>query len=73
MPKISEEKLKKYRELADIPSPEMQDSALCAIHQRMEEGAIVRDMRDPRVGTYMAPFKKDLDIVLETDGAVVSI
>jgi arginase family enzyme len=61
MAKINEERLQKYRELANIPSMEMADSAIRAIYQRMEaEGAPVRDMRDQTLGMYLAPYRKDI-------------
>lgn len=66
MAKISAERLKRYRELANIPSMEMQNSAVGAIYNRMrEEGAPIQDMRGPEVGMYMAPYRKnfqDMDI-----------
>ncbi|MBT7952949.1 MAG: agmatinase [Gammaproteobacteria bacterium] len=71
MAKISEERLSKYRELADIPSMQMQDTAVCEIFRRMEdEGAKVRDMRDKNMGMYMAPFQKNIE---ELDIACVGI
>lgn len=67
MAKISEQRLERYRELANIPSMEMQDSAVRALYRRMEaEGAPVRSMRDQTLGMYLAPYRKDfrdLDIV----------
>lgn len=62
MAKISEERLKKYRELANIPSMEMQDSAAKDVFHRMEaEGVNIRDMRDKNVGMYMAPYSKKME------------
>jgi guanidinopropionase len=62
MAKISEERLQKYRELANKPSMEMDNTEVRAIFRRMEdEGANVRDMRDKNVGMYMAPFRKEIE------------
>ena len=61
MAKISEERLQKYRELANKPSMEMDNTEVRAIFRRMEdEGANVRDMRDKNVGMYMAPYSKEI-------------
>jgi hypothetical protein len=61
MARISEERLQKYRELANKPSMEMENSEVRSIFQRMEnEGANVRDMRDKMVGMYMAPYRKEI-------------
>jgi len=58
---ISAERLARYRELANIPSMEMQNSAVGAIYNRMrDEGAPVQDMRGPEFGMYMAPYRKDI-------------
>lgn len=66
MANISAERLARYRELASIPSMEMQDSAVHNIYNRMrEEGALIQDMRSPEHGMYMAPYRtkiQDLDI-----------
>jgi agmatinase len=62
MASISQERLDKYRALANIPSMEMQDAAVRAIYQRMEsEGAAIRDMRDQATGMYLAPYTQDFD------------
>lgn len=62
MTKISEQRLRKYRELANIPSVEMEDKPVRAIFERMkEEGVQVKYMRDGNVGMYMAPLLRDLD------------
>lgn len=62
MAKISEERLPKYKALANKPSMEMDDTEVRAIFRRMEdEGANVRDMRDKNVGMYMAPFTKEIE------------
>ena len=62
MAKISEERLKKYRELANTPSMEMDNHEAAAIFKRMEEeGAKVRDMRDKATGMYMAPYSKAIE------------
>ena len=59
---ISEEKLKHYRELANVRSMDMQHIAAREIFARMEtEGVSVRDMRDPAQGMFMAPFESDLE------------
>jgi agmatinase len=67
MAKISEERLKRYQRLANIPSMEIIDSEIRAIYQRMEaEGAPVKSMRDSKTGMFLAPFKQkleELDIV----------
>lgn len=61
MAKISAERLQKYRELANIPSMEMQNTEVCAIFQRMrKEGAQIQDMRDAQTGMYMAPYRQEL-------------
>jgi arginase family enzyme len=61
MAKISTDRLARYRELASIPSMEMQNSAVGAIYNRMrEEGAPIQDMRDPEFGMYMAPYRNDI-------------
>ena len=61
MAKISEQRLLRYRELANTPSMEMENRAVAAIFRRMEdEGANVRDMRDKSVGMYMAPYNKEI-------------
>ncbi|MFT6692486.1 MAG: hypothetical protein ACJAXH_003025, partial [Colwellia sp.] len=71
MAKISEERLKRYRDLANIPSMEIIDSEIRAIYQRMEaEGAPVKNMRDSKTGMFLAPFKQKLD---ELDIACVGI
>ena len=64
MTKINEERLKRYRELANIRSMEMEDTAARDIFARMEaEGANVRDMRDQALGMFMAPFESNLDML----------
>jgi arginase family enzyme len=64
MTQISKERLQRYRELANVRSMDMQDLAAREIFARMEkEGANVRDMRDPALGMFMAPFEKKLDML----------
>ena len=62
MGKISEARLKRYRELANIPSMDMRETAAREIYQRMDfEGADVRNMRDPNVGMFMAPYNREIE------------
>ncbi len=62
MAKISEQRLARYRELANIPSMEIEDPSVRAIYQRMqEEGAQIKDMRDSNLGMYQAPFTKEMN------------
>ena len=61
MAKISEERLARYRELANVPSMEMGDLSVRDIYQRMQdEGASIKSMRDSSLGMYQAPFNKDI-------------
>ena len=58
---ISAERLARYRELANVPSMNMQNSAVGAIYNRMrDEGAPIQDMRGAEFGMYMAPYRKDI-------------
>lgn len=62
MSKISPVRLEKYRALAKTPSMQMDNLDARSIFQRMEsEGAQVRDMRDPNVGMYMAPYSRNIE------------
>ena len=57
MAKISEERLQKYKELANRPSMEMDNGEARAIFRRMEdEGANVHDIRDKDIDMYMVPY-----------------
>jgi arginase family enzyme len=61
MGKISEDRLEKYRKLANVPSMDMVNPGARSIYQRMDaEGAPVRNMRDKKTGMYMAPYCKDV-------------
>lgn len=71
MPKISEERLRRYRELGAVPSMQIRDPRVRAIFERMErEGAEVRNMRDANVGMFMAPRGTELAAI---DIALVGI
>ncbi len=64
MTKISDERITRYRELAQIASMNMKDPAANAIYNRMEdEGAPVRMMREASLGMYQAPFSRTTDNV----------
>jgi hypothetical protein len=62
MTRFTEERIERYRDLANIPSMDMQDDGVRAIYQRMrDEGVSIRDMRDPNVGMFMAPYRKGIE------------